>query len=145
MSYFTSFIEANELTWITEPDQICEYFLKEANISINLNCYDSNEVEALEDRARQRTDWIAEFNRQQQQEEEKRQMQAASEKMRQLDEKNDNGELSDGSDQEPELESMQVSERMDGLAEYEHHLPLHRIRYKFFIETLKVINASSNY
>ena len=72
-------------------------------------------------------------------------MQAASEKMRQLDEKNDNGELSDGSDQEPELESMQVSERMDGLAEYEHNLPLHRIKYRFFIERLRNINASSNY
>ena len=86
MSYFTSAVESNELTWITEPDQICENLLKEANISINLKCYDSNEVEAFEDRARQRTDWIAEFNRQQQEEEEKRQMQAASEKMRQLDE-----------------------------------------------------------
>ena len=40
---------------------------------------------------------------------------------------------------------MQVSERMDGLAEYEHHLPLHRIKYKSFIETLRNINASSNY
>ena len=50
-------------------------------------------------------------------------MQAASAKMRQLDEKNDNGELSDGSDQETDLDGRQVTERMDELAEYEHNLP----------------------
>ena len=51
-------------------------------VSIDLKY--SDYIEADEDRARKRSDWIAKFHRKQQDKEEKRQMQAASEKMKQL-------------------------------------------------------------
>ena len=83
--------------WISEPHLICENLLNDAGISINLKCYDNNEIEA---KAMQRTEWIAKFNLEQQEAEEKRQEEAAALKMKQLDEKFENDEFSDGSEQE---------------------------------------------
>ena len=62
-----------------------------------MKCYDNYEIEA---KAMQRTKWIAKFNLEQQEAEEKRQEEAAALKMEQLDEKFENGEFSDGSEQE---------------------------------------------
>ena len=63
LSYFTNTIDAFDMKWITDPHLICERLLKEADISINLRCYDTNEIEAFESRAKQRAAWIAEYNK----------------------------------------------------------------------------------
>ena len=68
-------------------------------VSINLKCYDNNDIESL---AKQRTDWIAEHHRKLQQEEEKRLIEAATLKKKELDEKFVDGEFSDCSDTEEE-------------------------------------------
>ena len=52
-------------------------------------------MDAFEARSRERADWISEYNKKQQNE-------AAELKMKQLDEKYENDEFSDGSEQEPE-------------------------------------------
>ena len=57
---FITLIKYHNYEWITEPHLICEHLLNDAGISINLKCYDNNEIEA---RAMQRTKWIAEFNK----------------------------------------------------------------------------------
>ena len=67
--------------------------------------------------------------------------------MKQLDEKFENDEFSDGSEleQEQELAEREISERVDGLAEYQQNLPLSRIKYNDFIKALKNTSASSLY
>ena len=62
--------------------------------------------------------------------------------MKQLEDKFENDEFSDGSDQERDHAQRQISERVDGLAEYEQNLPLSRIRYNDYIKALKGINSS---
>ena len=94
-SVIFSLIKYHKYEWISEPHLICEHFLNDAGISINLKCYDNNEIETI---AMQRNEWIAKFNLEQQEEEEKRQREAATLKMKQLDEKFENDELSYGSD-----------------------------------------------
>ena len=95
----------------------------------------------------QRNEWIAKFNLEQQEEEDKRQREAAALKMEQLDEKFENDEFSDGSEQEQEQDDAerQISERVDGLAEYQQNLPLSRIKYNNFVKALKNTSASSLY
>ena len=102
--------------------------MTEAGVSIPLTCYDG-----IESRAKQRTDWIAEHHKKLQQEEEKRLIEAAIQKKNELDEKFDNGEFSDGSDQEQEHAQRQINEQVDGLTEYQHNIPLSRIKYNDFI------------
>ena len=103
-------------------------------------------VEAFEARARERADWISQHNKQLQLEEEKRQIEAAELKMKELEEKFDeNDEFSDGSDLETEEATRQVSEQVDGLAEYQQNMALSLINYKDFMKTLKNLNAISNY
>ena len=70
---------------------------------------------------------------------------AATKKKKELDEKFDNGEFSDGSDQEQEPAQRHISERVDGLAEYQQNIPLACIKYNVFIQNLKKISASSKY
>ena len=67
--------------------------------------------------------------------------------MKQLDEKFENDELSYGSDQEQQQEhtQRQISERVDGLAEYQQNLPLSQIKYNDYIKALKSTSASSLY
>ena len=67
MSGLISLLSNNNHEWITKPHLICEHLLTEAKISINLKCYDNNEIESL---AKQRTDWIAEHHKKLQEEEE---------------------------------------------------------------------------
>ena len=62
--------------------------------------------------------------------------------MKQLDDKFYNDQFSDGSDQEQEHAQRQINERVDGLAEYQSNLPLSRIRYNLFMNSLKSIGAS---
>ena len=65
--------------------------------------------------------------------------------MKQLDDKFENDQFSDGSDQEQEHAQRHINERVDGLAEYQSNLALTRIRYSIFMKALKSINASSKY
>ena len=67
--------------------------------------------------------------------------------MLELEEKFDNGEFSDGSNQDSEQEhaQRQISEKVDGLAEYQQNLPLSRTKYNDFIKALKGISASILY
>ena len=65
VSYFTNAIEFLKMKWITQPHLICDHLLKEADISIDLRCYDNGLIEA---RAKQRAEWIAEYNKRQQEE-----------------------------------------------------------------------------
>ena len=66
--------------------------------------------------------------------------------MKELEEKFDeDGEFSDGFDQETEEATRQVSEQVDGLAEYQQNMALSLINYKDFLKTLKGLNASHNY
>ena len=55
-SFFISLIGYHNYEWISEPHLICEHLLNDSGISINLKCYDNNEIEA---RAMERTEWIA--------------------------------------------------------------------------------------
>ena len=55
-SVFISLLSYHNYEWISEPSLICEHLLNDAGISINLKCYDNNEIEA---RAMERTEWIA--------------------------------------------------------------------------------------
>ena len=66
VSVFISLISYHNNEWIGRPHPICEHLLSEANISIDLTCYDNNAIESL---AKQRTDWIAEYHNKQQEEE----------------------------------------------------------------------------
>ena len=66
-------------------------------------------------------------------------------KMKQLDDKFENDQFSDGSDQEQEFAQRQISERVDGLAEYQSNLLLTQIRYNVFMKALKSMSASSKY
>ena len=97
MSLFIELLSGYNYKWITNPRLICEHLLTEADISIPLKCYD--DIESL---AKQKTDWIANYHEQQQEEQEKQLIEAATKKKKELDEKFDNGEFSDGSDQEQE-------------------------------------------
>ena len=65
--------------------------------------------------------------------------------MKQLNEEFENEEFTDGSDQELEHAQRQISERVDGLAEYQQNLPLSRTKYNDFIKALKSISASTLY
>ena len=129
-SVFISLLSYHNYEWISEPHLICENLLNEAGISINLRCYDNNEIEA---KAMQRNEWIAKFNLEQQEEEQKRQEEAAALKMELLDEEFKNEEFSDGSEQEQEHAQRHISERVDGLSEYQQNLPLSKIKYNDFI------------
>ena len=102
-------------------------------------------MDAFEARSRERADWISDYNKKQQEELEQRQREAAELKMKQLDEKFENDEFSDGSEQEQELVQRQISERVDGLAEYQRNIPLSCIKYIDFIKTLRNISPSSSY
>ena len=102
-------------------------------------------MDAFEARSRERADWISDYNKKQQKELEQRQKEAAELKMKQLDEKYENDEFSDGSEQEPEHVQRQISERVDGLAEYQRNIPLSCIKYIDFIQILKNISASFTY
>ena len=56
VNVFISLISYHNYEWISEPHLICENLLNEAEISINLKCYENNEIET---RAMQRKEWIA--------------------------------------------------------------------------------------
>ena len=45
-SVFISLISYHNYEWISEPNLICEHLLNDAGISIDLKCYDNNEIEA---------------------------------------------------------------------------------------------------
>ena len=56
VSAFIWILSGYNYEWITKPHLICEKLLTEADVSINLKCYDNNYIESL---AKQRSDWIA--------------------------------------------------------------------------------------
>ena len=67
MGLFSSLLTYHKYEWIGRPHLICEQILTEANISIDLKCYDDNYIES---RAKLRTEWIAEYHKKKQKGEE---------------------------------------------------------------------------
>ena len=66
--------------------------------------------------------------------------------LKELEESNDeDDEYSDGPDQESVESKRQISEQVDGMAEYQQNMALSSISYKHFMKTLKNLNASLNY
>ena len=43
---FISLLSNFNYEWVTKPHLICEHLLNEADISINLKCYDNNYIES---------------------------------------------------------------------------------------------------
>ena len=56
VSVICPMISKYKYDWIAEPPLVFEHLFKEAGVSINLKCYDNNEIET---RANQRNEWIA--------------------------------------------------------------------------------------
>ena len=65
--------------------------------------------------------------------------------MKQLDDKFENDQFSDGSDQEQEHAQRHINERVDGFAEYQSNIPLSIIRYNIYMKALKSMSATSKY